>query len=89
MKIDTNMIGNYSPHINRSVNADVKVREARADENLKPLQTEKVNNLSKAEKDFFVNMYPENKSEIKDYHFYKRNGEKSGVQIGSLFDQRG
>ncbi len=45
-------------------------------------------NVTKEEKDFFVGLYPEQKQEIADYHFYQRTGKMSGVSVGSLLDRR-
>ncbi|MGE5679442.1 MAG: hypothetical protein ACM34K_01045 [Bacillota bacterium] len=45
--------------------------------------------ISNDEKNFFINLYPENKGEIVDYHFYQKTGKMSGVAVGSLFDRRG
>ncbi len=45
--------------------------------------------LSKKEKRFFAGMYPENKSEIMEYHFYSKTGKMSGVHLGSKIDRRG
>ncbi len=74
MKITNNSIGNYSLY---SIN--------------KPLETTSISAeaVSKEEKIFFVKMYPQNKTEIMDYHFYQRTGKMSGVGLGSMFDKRG
>ena len=45
--------------------------------------------ISNDERDFFLNLYPDNKEEIIDYHHYLRSGKMSGVSLGSLFDRRG
>ncbi len=89
MKITTNTIGNYSP---RAINNPVKV----TGQNRMPAKTEgepavktKNNTLTTEEKNFFMNLYPQNKPEINDYHFYQSSGKMSGVKIGSLFDRRG
>ena len=81
MKINTNSFGNYNP-VAKSTSAKdhLNVQEKASNETLF---------VSKEEKDFFVNKYPENKTEIMDYHFYQRSGRKSGVSLGSLFDKRG
>ncbi len=79
MKITTNPIGNYS------VNTIKKVQH-------KP-KTEAVQNntneLSKAEKNFFAEVYPKNKAEIMKYHFYNSKGKFGGVAIGNNIDRRG
>jgi len=82
MRIDTNSIGNYSAYL-RPVQARPKVEAAVT------VEPAKVANVTNEEKNFFVKMYPENKSEIMDYHFYGRDGKMSGVSVGSLFDRRG
>ena len=89
MKINTNMIGNYTPHVNYNMKTEMKTTETAAVANQNSVQADKADNLTKAEKEYFGELYPNNTSEIKDYHFYKRNGQMSGVQIGSLIDRRG
>jgi hypothetical protein len=78
MKISTNSIGNYNPFL---INNNQKVLAAN--------QNQKVDALTKEEKEFFVKLYPENKNEIMDYHFYKSTGKMSGVALGTNFDRRG
>jgi patatin-like phospholipase/acyl hydrolase len=81
MKISTNPIGNYGPnYINRT---DVKPAEAARPQKIETAA------LSKNEKDFFIKKYPENKADITDYHFYKKEGKMFGVSVGNLFDRRG
>ena len=88
MKINTNMIGNYSPHIARNVNSAGKTKEAGQKFELQNVAPKKTENLTSEEKNFFADLYPEKKNEIND-HFYNRSGEMSGVKIGSLIDRRG
>lgn len=79
--MNINSIGNYSPY---SIN---KVQHTQ-----KPQQTKQIDNdnvISKDEKQFFANMYPDNKKEIVDYHFYQKTGSMAGVTVGSLIDKRG
>ncbi len=78
MRIESGSIGNYSPYnINKL-------------QNTKPVQQqETIDQVTKEEKEFFTKLYPENKTEILDYHFYKSSGKMSGVSLGSLFDKRG
>ncbi|MFA4924066.1 MAG: hypothetical protein WC557_07735 [Ignavibacteriaceae bacterium] len=45
--------------------------------------------LTTVEKEFFAALYPQEQSQIMDYHFYQKNGQMSGVKIGSMFDKRG
>lgn len=80
MRIDTNTIGNYTSAYLRPVQAKPKVNNAI---NIEPAK------VTNEEKKFFVNMYPDNKAEIMDYHYYQKNGKMAGVAVGSLFDRRG
>jgi len=82
MKINTNFAGNYNPYKITNQKAQVHKTEAIH----KP---ENVVELSKTEKDFFKNIYPENVNDIVNYHFYQKNGEMSGVNVGSIIDKRG
>lgn len=81
MKISTNPVGNYHP---------VNFKKAL---NVKKLKTDQVvktpAEVSKDEKSFFANLYPDQKEQIIDYHFYERSGKMSGVSIGSILDKRG
>ena len=89
MKIMTNTIGNYSPHINNNSVKPVKTAAKTDKAEFKVAAKPRNSVLTSAEKKFFIDMYPQNKSEIKDYHFYQKNGEMSGVKLGSLLDRRG
>ena len=89
MKIATNVIGNYSPQILPNTVRHSKQNEVPGKSETNPAAQVKKDNLSMDEKNFFMGLFPENKSEVTDYHFYKKNGEMSGVKIGSLFDKRG
>ncbi|QQS35474.1 MAG: hypothetical protein IPM56_14655 [Ignavibacteriales bacterium] len=79
MKISTNPVGNYTRPMMRTT-APLQKQEVQANQPAK---------VTADEKDFFVKLYPENKTEIIDYHFYGREGKMNGVSIGSLFDKRG
>jgi hypothetical protein len=81
MKISTNSIGNYSPKINNTTPAKNVEKQA-------SVSSEK-NIVNKQEKKFFADMYPQNKKEIMNYHYYKKTGNMSGVSVGSLLDRRG
>lgn len=88
MRIDMNPVGNYSPMNVKNVNNKTRVNET------EPKQSAPKTNRAQAaltpeEKTFFANLYPANKSEVADYHFYQKNGKLSGVKIGSLLDMRG
>jgi hypothetical protein len=89
MKIDTNPIGNYTPINFRSVNPQQRVIKAPAQESAQTTVQAKQAVLTPEEKTFFANLYPSNKSEVVDYHFYEKSGKLSGVKIGSLIDRRG
>lgn len=52
-------------------------------------KNEKAEEITKEEKNFFAQLYPEKKNEIVDYHYYQKSGQMSGVTVGSLFDKRG
>jgi hypothetical protein len=89
MKITTNVIGNYSPrHINSIVKNSSLNKTTGKSVDSSAVQTKK-DSLTADEKNFFMDLYPQNKTDITDYHFYKRNGEMSGVKVGSLFDKKG
>lgn len=80
MKITTNEFGNYAP----------KVSRAAAQPNPSPdLTPDKLGNVTKEEKKFFAGLYPENKQDVMNYHFYQKTGKMQGVTLGTLFDQRG
>lgn len=83
MKISSNAVGNYSPYASKVNNVPKTQKLAEAKE------SKNTDIISNEEKKFFTKMYPENKSEIIDYHFYKSSGKMSGVSVGSLFDRRG
>ena len=87
MKISTNPVGNYSPHYMRNAAAVSKPAVNTGSAEI-PVKAKQVN-ITKDEKTFFANMYPNSKAEISDYHFYQRSGKMSGVSVGSLIDKRG
>ena len=80
MKITTNEIGNYSPKIQRQAVPQNKTVET---------QPQKLGTITSEEKNFFAKLYPENKSDVMNYHFYQKTGKMQGVSIGTLFDKRG
>ena len=83
MKINANAVGNYSPY-------NTKVNNVRPKQNIAGTnKASKTDLISNEEKKFFTKIYPENKHEIMDYHYYKPSGRMSGVSVGSLFDRRG
>lgn len=89
MKITTNMIGNYSPQMISNPVKHAKQSGMEGKIENKPAVKTQQNSLTSDEKNFFMDLYPQNKSEIIDYHFYQRSGKMSGVKVGSLFDKRG
>jgi hypothetical protein len=89
MRIDMNPIGNYSPISVRNVNNNTKTNAVTPKETTQKAVQAKQGTLTPEEKTFFANLYPENKSEVVDYHFYEKSGKLSGVKIGSLIDRRG
>lgn len=89
MKISTNMIGNYNPQVYNSSVKNTKSVEPQSKLESTPADKKVAVNLSSDEKNYFVKLYPQNKSEIIDHHAYEKNGKLSGVKIGSMFDKRG
>lgn len=89
MKINTNPVGNYTIQQVQanSVNAVKTKKIMPKTENKLGNQTD--TGLSVEEKNFFVKQYPLNKSEIMDYHYYRKNGKMAGVKVGSIIDKRG
>ncbi|MBU1097670.1 MAG: hypothetical protein CVV23_15355 [Ignavibacteriae bacterium HGW-Ignavibacteriae-2] len=79
MKIGTNPVGNYKPVYRKPETTQVNTT--------KPVETKPV--INDKEKLFFSDKYPQNKEQIMNHHFYMKNGNMSGVTIGSLFDKRG
>ena len=89
MKITTNSVGNYTNIIQRNnVNTPKTERTAQA-KAAGSVKSGDAPKLTADEKNFFVNMYPQNKTEIMDHHFYERNGRMSGVKVGSIINRRG
>ncbi len=78
MKINTNVVGNYSPtYFKPQIN------------NKENIQVEKQTSISNDEKKFFAELYPNKKEEVMNYQFYNAKGKISGLHVGSLFDKRG
>ncbi len=86
MRISTNSIGNYGPQISRGVQKQAKTTEAFRLPDTNNVEAKK--EITTEEKKFFVDLYPNNKTEIEN-HFYSKNGKMSGVKVGSLFNKRG
>ncbi len=86
MRISTNTIGNYGPQISKGVQKKAKTSETFQLPNANSVGSKK--EISPDEKKFFVDLYPNNKTEIEN-HFYSKSGKMSGVKVGSLFNKRG
>jgi len=85
MTVNTNSIGNYLARQPRNIS-----NVARKENIQKTDQTNSNEQLiSNKEKEMFVKMYPQQKTEIMQYHYYQKNGVMSGVSVGSLIDRRG
>jgi len=89
MKISNNAIGNYSPLANNNSVKQTKLTSKTNGVESNIVEKPKSGDLTSDEKNFFMKVYPQNKSEIIDYHFYQKNGKMSGNKIGSLFNRRG
>jgi hypothetical protein len=83
MKIESNVIGNYGPAVNKNLISN-SLPQGSLTDNVK-----KDAKLSVDEKKFFAGLYPENVKEVMDYHFYEKSGKLSGVTLGSMFDRKG
>ncbi|MCK5087118.1 MAG: hypothetical protein KAQ90_06335 [Melioribacteraceae bacterium] len=82
MKISTNPIGNYFPNKIGNVTKSSSIDKTDSSQS-------KEQSITIREKEFFANLYPEQKSEIMEYHYYQKNGVMSGVTLGSILDRRG
>ena len=80
MKISTNSIGNYKPIIAQQKQNVSNVNFKKTEESVK---------ITQEEKQFFTQMYPNEKENIDQYHYYTKDGNKNSVAVGSLFDRRG
>ncbi len=89
MKISANAVGNYSPlYAAKSLQVQ-KPAESVSQVAFRQQVTISKPELTTVEKEFFAALYPQEKSQIMDYHYYQKNGQMSGVKIGSMFDKRG
>jgi hypothetical protein len=89
MKISMNNVGNYTPGMKTSTDVSQKFN-IDTNNDLKTKSTETTDSaVTTEEKNYFMDLYPENINEIADYHFYQKSGKMSGVKIGSLIDRRG
>lgn len=89
MKITTNSVGNYTNIISRNNISARKTEQASETKSASSVHAGEAAKLTADEKNFFVNMYPSNKKEIMDHHFYERSGRMSGVKVGSIINRRG
>ena len=85
MRINTNSVGNYFQQQTRNI-SNVARQESVQKTTTKKLVEQPI---SGKEKEMFAKMYPQQKSEIMEYHYYQKNGVMSGVTVGSLLDRRG
>jgi len=85
MRVGTNNIGNYFPQ--RTRNVSNVAQKTNIQKTTKTLSVEQA--ITSKEKALFAKMYPQQKEEIMEYHYYQRNGSMAGVTVGSLFDRRG
>ena len=81
MKIHTNISGNYNIHRTNITNKTRNIDKAEVQFSSEPINAD--------EKQFFSKMYPNKKEEITTHQFYKRDGKKTGVTLGSFIDMRG
>ncbi len=93
MGLGINAIGNYGLYSSRIRNTNAVAQTNKTQQTAtigKTQQTAKTDSIvTQKEKDFFVNLYPDQKEMIMNYHFYGRNGEMSGVAVGSIINRRG
>ena len=80
MNISTNSFGNYTP-VTTKKNINVP--------KIEPKKTEEMLQVTNEEKNFFTKLYPNEKEQIDNYHYYNKDGNKNGVSLGLLFDKRG
>jgi hypothetical protein len=85
MRVNTNTIGNYFPQ--RTRNISNVTRTDNIQKTTKPQSLKQA--ISVKEKELFAKMYPQQREEIMEYHYYQKNGTMSGVTVGSLVDRRG
>jgi len=85
MRVGTNTIGNYFPQ--RTRNISNIAQKANIQKTTKTLSVEET--ITSKEKALFAKLYPEQREEIMEYHYYQKNGAMAGVTLGSLFDRRG
>jgi len=89
MKIAANAVGNYSPLYSAKLQQAQKPAEQIQQTSFQPKAVKGDAELTGVEKEFFAALYPQEKSVVMDHHFYQKNGQMSGVKVGSMFDRRG
>ncbi len=102
MKIATTDFGNYTTKLSHQVqhskaeqNNTVNIKKQNStsvvqkQNNTTTVQKEQLGTVTNEEKKFFAGLYPENKTDIMNYHFYHKNGKMQGVTLGTIFDKRG
>lgn len=82
MKINATAAGNYNPFQIKNVAPKPKIDFVKELKETDPV-------INGDEKNFFTKLYPDNKNEIIDYHFYQKSGKMSGVALGTNLDRRG
>lgn len=94
MKIDTNAWGNYNPFSIKNTAPAQKaadIQKTAPTAQTQPVATTTAGDIqvNRAEKEFFVNMYPDSRQQIMQFHAYQRNGAMAAVSVGQLLDRRG
>lgn len=89
MEISMNNIGNYSPRMRTNTDVSQKYNVEVKKDVKTQASAQQENAVTSEEKNYFMQLYPENKKEIVDYHFYQKSGKMAGVKVGSLIDRRG
>jgi len=87
MMIANKITGNYSPYNLTRQNVTPRVKKFQ--EMLTTTEPKEATNVSTDEKKYFIGMYPDKAQEISEYHAYNKSGKMNGIQVGTLFDQRG
>jgi len=78
MKVSMNPIGNYTNLRNQPIKRAAKANSLENSSDV----------ISNKEKEFFINKYPQNKTEINNHHFYQRSGKMTGISVGTLINKR-
>ncbi len=90
MRVNTNTVGNYFPQRTRNISNVTRTDNIKKSIEINKIETKSTEQaISVKEKELFAKMYPKQKEEIMEYHYYNKNGAMSGVTVGSLLDRRG